>query len=83
MILPTKHMPQEKALVTVGSIILKRLERQKTVSALWEEILEHYQDERNSNSDISFDWFVLALDFLYTIGAIEIHAGLLCRKAST
>ncbi len=83
MILPTKHMPQDRALLTVGSHILERLDRQKTVSALWEEIMADYNDEENVNSGINYDWFILTLDLLYAIEAIEIHDGLLRRRASS
>ncbi len=82
MILPTKHMPQERALLTIGSNILKQLDRQKTVSALWEEIMLDKKDKQNVNPGIRYDWFVLALDLLYAIEAIEIHDGLLCRRNS-
>jgi len=82
MILPTKHIPQNRALLTVGSYILKQLDKQKTVSALWEEIIAEYNNEQNANPGISYDWFVLALDLLFAIEAIEIKNGLLYRKAS-
>ena len=83
MILPTKHMPQERALLTVGFHILKHLERKKTVSALWEDIMLDYKNEEYSNPGISYDWFILALDLLYSIGAIESYDGLLCRRSSS
>jgi hypothetical protein len=73
MILPSKHISQEKALLTVGAELLKKLERPKTVSAIWE-------DARISTASISYDWFILALDLLYIIGAIEICNGLLIRR---
>lgn len=76
MILPSKHIPQEKALLTVGAKLLKLLDRPKTVSAVWQHV-------RNSETPISYDWFVLALDLLYTIDAIEIHNGLLSRRPAT
>ena len=75
MILPSKHIPQEKALLTVGAELLKYMDRPKTVSAIWEDV-------RTSRS-ISFDWFVLSLDLLYDINAIEIHDGLLARKEAS
>ena len=83
MILPTKHMPQDRALLSVGSHVLMRLDRQKTVSALWEEIMADYKDGQNANPGISYDWFILTLDLLYAIEAIEIHESLLCRRASS
>ncbi len=72
MILPSKHISQEKALLTVGAKLLKQLNRPKTVSAVWEEI-------RNSTVPISYDWFVLAIDLLFIIGAVELKEGLLVR----
>lgn len=82
MILPTKHMPLDRALLTVGSQILKQLDRQKTVSALWEKTILEYSDEQKGNLGISYDWFILALDLLYAIEAIEIKDGLLYRRTS-
>lgn len=81
MILPTKHIPQDRALLTIGSYILKQLDNKKTVSALWEEISIN-DIKQNKNPNISYDWFILALDLLYTIDAIEINEGLLNRRAS-
>ena len=81
MILPTKHIPQDRALLTVGSHILRQLNSKKTASALWEEISRNDIKE-NGNPSVSYDWFILALDLLYAIDAIEIHEGLLSRRAS-
>jgi hypothetical protein len=72
MILPSKHLSQEKALLTIGAELLKQLNRPKTVSAVWEQA--------HQTVSISYDWFILALDLLYTIDAIEIHSGLLIRR---
>jgi hypothetical protein len=73
MILPSKHISQERALLTIGAKLLEHLDRPKTVSAVWE-------DMRISQAPISFDWFVLALDLLYAIDTIEIRDGLLIRR---
>ena len=73
MILPSKHISQEKALLTVGAKLLRLLDRPKTVSSTWESI-------RASEEPISYDWFILALDFLYIIDAVEFHGGLLIRR---
>ena len=83
MILPTKHIPQDRALLTVGSHILGHLDGKKTVSALWEDILANYDSKRTGNPGISYEWFVLTLDLLYAIKAIDIHEGLLYRRASS
>ncbi len=76
MILPSKHIPEEKALLTIGAELLNHLDHPKTMSSVWEDI-------RNSTVPLSYDWFVLALDLLYTINAIEIHEGLLIRSVTS
>jgi hypothetical protein len=80
MILPTKHISQDRALLTVGSHILKQLNKRKTVSALWEKIISEYNVMQDASHGISYDWFVLALDLLFAIDAIEIKDGLLRRR---
>lgn len=82
MILPSKHLSQERALLTVGARILQRLHETMTVSALWEELSEQTEDSLHSTPPLGYDEFVLALDLLYCIGALEIEDGLLTRKNS-
>lgn len=83
MILPSKHLPQDRALLTVGGHILTFLAHPKTVSALWEEL--------NRPTDgvtavlprrITYDWFLLALDLLYALGTIELDSGLVTRRTA-
>ena len=74
MILPSKHISQEKALLSIGAELLKVLSRPKTVSTIWEQI--------RIIDSISYDWFILALDLLYIIDAIQIREGLIYRKVS-
>jgi len=81
MILPSKHLPQDRALLTVGGYILTYLARPRTVSALWEELnrqdlgLGAIRPRR-----ITYDWFLLALDLLYALGTIELENGLVARR---
>ncbi len=78
MILPSKHLNQDRALLTVGARILLRLSQPKTVSALWEE-LSHESVARNKPGTPRYDCFVLALDLLFLLGAIQLQDGLLAR----
>ncbi len=82
MILPSKHLSQDRALLTMGGRILQHLHQPKTVSALWEEIPHGGEGKPHSTSVLSYDVFVLALDLLFLIGAIEMEEGLLARKTS-
>jgi ABC-three component (ABC-3C) system Middle Component 6 len=80
MILPTKHMRPERALLTVGSELLGCLSAPMTVSRLWDQT----RTSRATQSEhwpINYDWFVLALDLLFMIGAVEFERGLI-RKAT-
>jgi hypothetical protein len=80
MILPSKHLRQDRALLTVGAYVLTFLARPKTVSALWEELNKHDAGLTASPRRIAYDWFLLALDLLYALGAIELESGLVARR---
>lgn len=68
MILPTKHLTPAQSLLGVGARLLERLDRPKTVNQLWEE-------SRADPSVATFDRFVLALDLLYLVRAVELTDG--------
>jgi hypothetical protein len=79
MILPSKHLSQERALLTVGARILQLLSHSKTISALWEDLPRSATGHKDA-PPMRYDGFVLALDLLFLMGAIELHDGLLNRK---
>jgi hypothetical protein len=81
MILPAKHLDQDRALLTVGARILPCLAQPKTVSALWEE-LSGARVTIHRSGTLRYDGFVLALDLLFLIGAIQLQDGLLKRTTS-
>jgi hypothetical protein len=75
VILPNKHLPPRKSLVGIGAQLLTSLNRPLTVSALWTRVR---QDPDIGN----FQRFVLALDLLYAMDALELRDGMLCRRRS-
>jgi hypothetical protein len=81
MILPTKRLPQDRALLAVGAEALLLLSRPLTVSKLWHD-LKHKRAARSISTPIPFDWFVLALAFLHSIGAVELKEGRLHKVRS-
>ena len=81
MIVPSKHLHQDRALLTVGAQVLKYLNRPKTVSALWEEFCGSTGSALEAPPRITYEWFVLALDLLYAIGAINLRSGLVIRES--
>lgn len=72
MILPTKHIPAEAALIGIGGKVLASLAKPQSVSAVWDTT-------RRAKVVSTFSRFALALDLLFIIGAIRIENGLLER----
>jgi len=77
--MPTKHIKTENALIGVGAQILELLSRSQTVAVLFTALRQKRQ--KDSMSVIHFDWFLLALDFLYAVNAIKFENGLI-RQAN-
>ena len=73
MILPTKHIRSEESLIGVGAYLLSHLSEQLTVSSLWERV-------KGNSSIATYERFILALDLLFSLGAIELERGLIRRQ---
>jgi hypothetical protein len=77
MILPGKHLHHDRALLGIGAEILAVLDDERTISDVWERV----RAKRDLvTSPISFDWFILALTFLYASSAIEFDGILIGRN---
>lgn len=81
MILPTKYLSHDRALLSVGAEILAQLKEPRTVSELWECVREG-RNKCVAATPLSFDWFVLALNLLYAVTAIEYSNGVVRREVS-
>ena len=73
MILPSKHIPEDQALIGVGAVLLSKLKDRQTVTSLWEKVRTH-------RSVGNFERFVLALDMLHITGVISFSDGLIERE---
>lgn len=78
MILPTKRLPQDRALLAVGADVLTMLTRPQTVSKLWDDMKRRRAD-RSALAPLPFDWFVLSLSLLFAMGVVELRDGRLHR----
>lgn len=79
MILPTKGVSPDLALLTVGGEVLNALDQPATVSSLWYSVIK----ARGADNPIAFDWFILALDLLFALGAINHgQSGIVTRQAA-
>lgn len=81
MILPSNKLRPENSLINIGGKVLALLDEPKTVSRVWEEFKRQRSDDPTSAaSDIAYDWFVLALDLLFTMDALGLSQGRLYRR---
>lgn len=81
MILPTKYLSADRSLIVIGADILRVLnEAPRSVSEVWERVIS----TRNPQAaQLTYDWFLLAVTLLYTIGTIDLQNGLLVVLART
>lgn len=79
MILPTKRLHQDRALLTVGAEVLRRLDEPKTVSRLWDEVQRAHRS-RVTSPTLTYDWFILSLDLLFAVNAIGLTHGLITKQ---
>ncbi|MEU4108045.1 ABC-three component system middle component 6 [Streptomyces sp. NPDC027717] len=80
MITPTKGISPDRSLLAVGAQIARVLDMPMTVTQTW----SRFRAERirlGHHSPVSFQWFVLGLDVLYALGAIELRNDLLARRS--
>ena len=81
MILPTKHVRTDRALVGVGAELLHFLREPMTISRLWNEFRSRRSLD-SARAPIDYYWFILSLDFLFIIGAVQTTRGVLVRSES-
>lgn len=82
MILPKKQLSLGESLFGFGAFLLEKMNSPITVEDLWSYYKDSY-DEKRYPVKFSFDQFVMALDYLFLIGAIkEDERGLLSYGAA-
>ena len=72
MLFPAKHIRLSESLLGLGAFILKFIGAPKNIDRLWSEV----RQVNNSSyfpAHHSYNNFLLALDYLYSIGAIDLN----------
>ena len=72
MILPRKHLTMDESIFGFGAFLLNNMPEKITVDELWRKYLAAY-DKNTYPVVFSFDRFVLTLDFLFIIGALNMN----------
>jgi hypothetical protein len=80
VITPTKGIAPDRCLLAVGAQILLQLDEPRSVSQTWSR-LKTWRTQHSHTSPVSFSWFVLALDVLYSMGAVELDQDVLVARS--
>lgn len=81
MILPSKYLKPDRALLSVGGEILSVLGDTATVSEIWDKVRARRADQ-SGETPLPFDWFILALSLLYAVGAVDHVDGAVIRTTA-
>ncbi|MDX3488167.1 ABC-three component system middle component 6 [Streptomyces sp. ID05-18] len=81
MITPTKGIAPDRCLLAVGAQVLLQLDEPRTVSQTWAR-LKSWRADQAHTSPVSFEWFVLALDILFSMGAVELVQDVLVARST-
>ena len=73
MLLPAKHIKLSESIIALGAFILDFLKEPKSVDKLWLET-KQISSSLALASNHSYDNFLLSIDYLYAIGAININS---------
>ena len=72
MILPSKHIRFSESLLGLGGVILSIIKEPKTIDEIWFNFSEFNNDKRIFPAYHNFDNVVLALNYLFIVGAVLI-----------
>ena len=73
MIMHKKHISLSESFIGLGAFVLQTLSSPLTIDSCWEEIYSSYIKTGIISKKHSFDNFVLTLDLLYALNAININ----------
>jgi len=79
MLLPEKHVRTSESLLGLGALALSSLATEpKNLDTLWCDLKECDPVKRRIHGSVTLDSLVLAVDFLFVVGAVQLnHEGLL------
>ena len=72
MILPSKHIRFSESLLGLGGVVLNIIKEPKTIDEIWFSFSEINNNQKILPAYHNFDNIVLALNYLFIIGAVSI-----------
>ena len=71
MLLTEKHVHLSETVIGLSSFVIENLKEKLTLDELWKSLMESFESEEYPAKP-SFEKLILTIDYLYTIGAIEL-----------
>jgi len=78
MLLPSRSVSPQRALLTVAAQISLQLDSPRTVTETWMRLKE-WRASHGFDQPVTFEWFQLALDMLYALGLVDFDERTLRR----
>jgi hypothetical protein len=78
MLLPSRSVSPQRALLSVAAQISLQLDGPRTVSETWTRLKE-WRAGNEFDQPLTFEWFQLALDMLYAMGLVDFDGRTLRR----
>lgn len=72
MIMPNKYLKEEDTLLGASAVIFEKLNKQQSISELWDKV-------REDKSVYNFERYILSLDLLYMLNLIDLNNNELVR----
>jgi hypothetical protein len=79
MILPSKHIPPNRALITLAAEVHELINGKSTISSLWNDFNEVLVKSMRAG-EVSYDWFILSVDLLFLLDFIKSENGYIKKK---
>lgn len=74
-ILPEKHVRISESILGVGAVVLRTLhDGPRSFDAVWKSMRHEKAIRDRLNGSVGIETLVLAIDFLYLLGAIRINS---------
>lgn len=71
--MPKKHISLSESYLGLGAYVLEVLSKPMTVDECWNKVLKKYINKNKISKKHSFNSFILTLDFLFCINAIDLN----------
>lgn len=82
MILPEKHLSLEESLFGYGAYLLSHIDSKMSIDRLWRIYSADYKNNVYG-VQFTFDQFIITIDYLFSIGAIEMNEkGEICHAVN-